>query len=56
MGTDDGGFFSFATIALAFWLLIFLGAGGVFIYLFVTKMDQDTKAKMENETKPEDQT
>jgi len=44
----DGEFLSFATILLGFWLLIFLTAGGFFIYLFVTKMDKEKKQDSDN--------
>lgn len=37
----DGEIFSLATIFLGFWLLVFLVAGGFFIYMFVTKMDKE---------------
>ena len=50
MGADDSGIFSFAMIALGFWLLLFLIAGGIFIYLFATQWDLNKKAKIESET------
>ncbi len=41
----DGEFLSFATILLGFLFLVFLIAGGIFVYLYATKMDRETATK-----------
>lgn len=48
MNIDDGSFLSLATLVLGFWLLVFLFVGGLVIYLWATKYDQDLKEKNKN--------
>lgn len=39
--SDDGHFFTFATVALAVVLFFVLSLGGLFIYLFINKKEND---------------
>ena len=43
--SDDGHFLTFATVALAIVLFFVLALGGLFIFLFLTKKENDNSDK-----------